>query len=59
MKAMNQMFSNLNEACTWLYVQGFRQNDAGEWLKGQKLAELRKSPAGDGVVSVAIRRTPQ
>ena len=57
MTAMNKMFSSLEDACMWLYVQGFRQNDAGEWLKGKKLADIRHSPANDGVVAIAISKT--
>lgn len=53
---MGMMFSNLGDACTWLYVEGYRQNDAGEWLKGKKLADIRKSPANDGVVCVVLKR---
>jgi hypothetical protein len=54
--AMGHMFSNAADACTWLYVQGYRQNDAGEWLKGNKRADINKSPANDGVVCVVVRK---
>ena len=53
---MNMMFNNEPEACVWLYVHGYRQNDNGDWLKGRKLAELCRSPANDVVVCVVFRR---
>lgn len=52
---MSMMFDSLADACTWLYVEGWRQNDSGKWLKGKKFAEIHRSPVGDGVVSVVIR----
>jgi hypothetical protein len=52
---MGMMFDNIADACTYLYVQGYRQNDAGDWLKGKKIADVRKSPADDGVVCVVIK----
>ena len=53
---MGMMFDNLSDACTWLYVQGWRQNESGEWLKGKKAADVRRSPAGDGVVCVVLKK---
>ncbi len=53
---MGMMFSNLTDACTWLYVQGWRQDNDGHWLKGKKEADVRRSPASDGVVCVIFRR---
>ncbi len=53
---MGMMFNNLADACTWLYTQGYRQNDSGKWLKSKKLADIRQSPVGDGVVCVVITR---
>jgi len=53
---MGMMFSNMADACTYLYVQGWRQNDSGEWRKGKRAADLRQSPAGDGVVCVVLRK---
>ena len=52
---MGMIFNNLVEACVWLYSNGFRQNDAGEWLKGKNVADIRPSPANDDVVSVVLR----
>lgn len=49
-------FSTLNDAVVWLYAKGWRQNDAGVWLKGKRKADIRRSPADDGVVCVAITR---
>jgi hypothetical protein len=55
---MNMMFDNLADACTLLYVQGYRQNDDGVWIKeGKKLADIRRSPANDGVVCVVITKS--
>ena len=48
------LFDNLNSAVVWLYAQGWRQNDAGVWLKGKRKADIRRSPAGDGVVAVIV-----
>lgn len=53
---MSNMFSSLEDAVVWLYTQGWRQNEAGEWLKGKRKADIRKSPAGDGVVCVVFVR---
>jgi hypothetical protein len=54
-------FSNINDAVVWLHCRGWRQDDSGEWLKGNRRADIRRSPANDGVVSVVFQtiRTPQ
>jgi hypothetical protein len=52
---MGMFFNNNEAACTYLYVNGWRQNEAGEWIKGKKKASIRMSPAKDGVVCVFIR----
>jgi len=56
---MGMMFNNLGEACVWLYSHGWRQNDAGEWLKGKRFADIRRSPADDGVVCVVTSNRAQ
>ncbi len=38
---MGMIFNNVADACTYLYVRGYRQNDAGEWMKGKKFADIR------------------
>jgi hypothetical protein len=54
---MGQFFNNQDDACVWLYVNGWRQNGSGNWLKAGKRADIRKSPANDGVVCVVISKT--
>ena len=54
---MGQMFSSKDDAVVWLYTNGWRQNDDGVWLKGKRQADIRLSPANDGVVCVAITGT--
>lgn len=51
---MGQFFNNLEDAVVWLVVKGWRQNRDGVWLKGQRRADLRKSPANDGVVCLVF-----
>lgn len=53
---MNLMFDNLENACVWLYTQGYRQNEAGEWLRENRKATIHHSPANDGVVSVSTEK---
>jgi hypothetical protein len=53
---MGMVFSDLASACIWLYVQGYRQNETtGDWLKGKKIADIRRSPVADGVVCVVVK----
>jgi hypothetical protein len=51
---IGKFFSNKEDAAVWLYTQGWRQNDDGVWLKGKKKADIRPSPANDGVVCVVV-----
>lgn len=51
---MGQFFNNKEDACVWLYVNKWKQNENGEWLKAGKRAEFRQSPAKDGVVCLVI-----
>jgi hypothetical protein len=51
-----QMFSNKEDALVWLVVQGWRQDDDGRWLKGNREAVLNPSPLNDGVVCVVTRK---
>jgi len=55
---MPMMFDNLEAAVVWLHTHGWRQNDAGEWLKGKRRANIRRSPVNDGVVAVSLVKTP-
>jgi len=50
-----QMFSSKADAILWLYVNGWRQNYEGEWSKGKQKADIRLSPANDGVVTVVAQ----
>jgi hypothetical protein len=52
---MGMMFNNIADACSYLQIQGYRQNNDGEWLKGNRRADIRHSPANDGVVAVVVR----
>ncbi len=49
-----ELFTTAEDAVEWLYVQGWRQNDDGAWLKGEQRAMLQNSPAKDSVVSVTF-----
>ncbi len=52
---MPQFFSTLEDAVVWLVTNGWRQNeDTGTWLKGKQFADVRFSPANDGVVCVRL-----
>jgi len=53
---MGEMFNSLEDAVVWLYQQGYRQDENGAWHKGKRVAEIKKSPAGDGVVCVTFKR---
>ena len=53
---MAMLFDSLQGACTWLYVQGYRQNNEGVWSKDGRVVTIRKSPAGDGRVSVSATK---
>lgn len=52
---MNRFFNNSGDAAVWLYVQGFRQDDAGAWSKDGQRATIKTLHDG-GVASVAITR---
>jgi hypothetical protein len=56
---MAYVFSTKDGAAIWLYLNGWRQDDDGRWLKKtfdrkRPLHEalIKMSPAGDGGVSV-------
>jgi len=53
---MGSFFNNVADACVWLYVNGWKQTDDGVWFKGKKKADIRQSPANDGVVCVVITK---
>lgn len=53
---MPMMFSTLESAVVWLVTNGWKQTSEGEWFKGKREADINRSPAGDGVVSVVTRR---
>lgn len=53
---MGEFFNNKEDALVWLVVNKWRQNHDGVWLKGKRRAELRPSPADDGVVCLVFVR---
>jgi len=52
---MNRIFDNTADAVAWLYLQGYRQDDSGAWHLGDLVAEIKLSPANDGVTAVNVR----
>jgi len=52
---MNRIFDNTADAVAWLYTKGFRQHDSGAWHLGDLVAEVKLSPANDGVTAVNVR----
>ena len=56
---MTQIFDNMSDAVAWLYLQGYRQDEAGAWRLLDNVADLKHSPANDGVVAVNIAPAPK
>lgn len=54
---MGRVFRNLEDAVVWLMKNNWRRNDHGEWLKGEKRADIHPSPFGDGGVCLVFSKS--